>query len=182
MYLENICVIFESIPNGNWIQRNDRYSNTELKKICCWVFFLLLLLEENVRIYHIQLPSSPSPPPPSLPDSFFPSATCSSKDQLPLSESISSPSPPRLKFVTYESELCHSAALTSCPFCQTRVMTQVVYRVGTHAWLMCLIFVLCGLVLGCCLIPFFVNHFKDAYHTCPRCRQVLHVHKKTCWQ
>lgn len=36
------------------------------------------------------------------------------------------------------------------------------------------------LVLGCCLIPFFVNHFKDAYHSCPRCRRVLHVHKKRC--
>jgi len=36
------------------------------------------------------------------------------------------------------------------------------------------------LLLGCCLIPFFVNHFKDAYHTCPRCRRVLHVQRKAC--
>lgn len=36
------------------------------------------------------------------------------------------------------------------------------------------------LLLGCCLIPFFVNSFKDAYHTCPRCRRVLHIHRKTC--
>lgn len=36
------------------------------------------------------------------------------------------------------------------------------------------------LLLGCCLIPFFVNFFKDAYHTCPRCCRVLHIHRKTC--
>lgn len=41
--------------------------------------------------------------------------------------------------------------------------------------------VLCRrLVLCCCLIPFFMNNFKDAYHTCPRCNMVLHVEKKQC--
>lgn len=40
------------------------------------------------------------------------------------------------------------------------------------------------LLLGCCLIPFLLNFFKDAYHTCPRCQRVLHIHRKTCceWQ
>lgn len=36
------------------------------------------------------------------------------------------------------------------------------------------------LVLCCCLIPFFLKHFKDAYHTCPRCQRVLYVDKKKC--
>lgn len=36
------------------------------------------------------------------------------------------------------------------------------------------------LLLGCCLIPFFVKHFKDAHHSCPRCHRVLHIHRKTC--
>uniref|UniRef100_A0A672Z6R3 LITAF domain-containing protein n=1 Tax=Sphaeramia orbicularis TaxID=375764 RepID=A0A672Z6R3_9TELE len=70
--------------------------------------------------------------------------------------------------------------LTTCPSCEAQVTTQVTFHAGTFAWLMCLVFVLCGLVVGCCLIPFCVNSFKDAYHTCPRCCRVLHVHKKTC--
>lgn len=40
--------------------------------------------------------------------------------------------------------------------------------------------VCCRLVLCCCLIPFFMNRFKDAYHTCPRCNKVLHVEKRKC--
>uniref|UniRef100_A0A3Q3LPP5 LITAF domain-containing protein n=1 Tax=Mastacembelus armatus TaxID=205130 RepID=A0A3Q3LPP5_9TELE len=101
---------------------------------------------------------------------------------FPLSSSVSAPPPPtpRPKFVSYETELHRSPALATCYSCQTRVITQVTYKAGTHAWLMCLVFLLCGLVFGCCLIPFFGNHFKDAYHTCPRCKLVLYVHRKTC--
>lgn len=54
------------------------------------------------------------------------------------------PSTPRSKFVSYETVLYRSPALTTCPSCQTQVTTQVTYQVGTHAWLMCLMFVLCG--------------------------------------
>lgn len=124
---------------------------------------------------------------------------------------------PRAKFVSYEAELRCSPGLATCPSCRTQVTTEVTFKAGTFAWLMCLVFVLCGweafkhfslvvfctpasithsiskkyeisvwffpphrLVLGCCLIPFFINHFKDAYHSCPRCQRVLHVHKKRC--
>ncbi|XP_070827958.1 lipopolysaccharide-induced tumor necrosis factor-alpha factor homolog [Chaetodon trifascialis] len=132
----------------------------------------------NVRIYHVHSPFSPPPPPPSF--SFSSGVGCSTQAQSPLPVSTVPPSTPRLKFVSYETELYRSPALTTCPSCQTQVTTQVTYRVGTHAWLMCLVFVLCGLLLGCCLIPLFVNHFKDAYHTCPRCQRVLHIHRKTC--
>ncbi|XP_077380350.1 uncharacterized protein LOC144020594 isoform X3 [Festucalex cinctus] len=38
------------------------------------------------------------------------------------------------------------------------------------------------LVLGCCLLPFLVNHFKDAHHCCPRCHRLLHVHRRSCYQ
>uniref|UniRef100_A0A3Q0SR87 LITAF domain-containing protein n=1 Tax=Amphilophus citrinellus TaxID=61819 RepID=A0A3Q0SR87_AMPCI len=82
---------------------------------------------------------------------------------------------PRAKYVSYEPELRRSPSLATCPSCRTEVTTQVTFKAGTFAWLMCLV-----LVLGCCLIPLFANHFKDAYHTCPRCRLVLHVHKKQC--
>ncbi|XP_071765440.1 lipopolysaccharide-induced tumor necrosis factor-alpha factor homolog [Centroberyx gerrardi] len=133
--------------------------------------------QQDVRIYHIHSPFSLPPPPPFL---SSPGSSCSSKARPPLPVSSVPLSPPRSRFVSYETELCRSPGLTTCPSCLTQVTTQVTHCVGTHAWLMCLVFVLCGLVFGCCLIPFFVSHFKDAYHTCPRCRRVLHIHRKTC--
>ncbi|XP_069022744.1 lipopolysaccharide-induced tumor necrosis factor-alpha factor homolog [Embiotoca jacksoni] len=117
-------------------------------------------------------------PPPS--SSFSPGVAFFTKTHLPLPV-FSTPlykATPRPKFVSYETELYRSPAQATCPSCQAQVTTQVTFKVGTYAWLMCLLFVLCGLVLGCFLIPFFVNHFKDVYRTCPRCNWVLHVHRK----
>ncbi|KAG7265328.1 hypothetical protein CRUP_021637 [Coryphaenoides rupestris] len=87
---------------------------------------------------------------------------------------------PLSRFQNYETELQRSPGVTTCPTCQVRVTTSITYRAGSYAWLMCLVFVLCGLVLGCCLIPFFVGYFQTVYHTCPHCHRVLHVHRKTC--
>uniref|UniRef100_UPI0009B4CD5D lITAF domain-containing protein n=1 Tax=Monopterus albus TaxID=43700 RepID=UPI0009B4CD5D len=84
------------------------------------------------------------------------------------------------KFVAYDTQLGRSPGMTTCSSCQQQVMTNVTYKAGTYAWLMCLLFICCGLVLCCCLIPFFMKNFKDAYHTCPRCNRVLHVEKKKC--
>ncbi|XP_053299382.1 lipopolysaccharide-induced tumor necrosis factor-alpha factor homolog-like [Pleuronectes platessa] len=84
------------------------------------------------------------------------------------------------KFVSYDTDLGENAGMTTCTSCQQQVMTIVTYKAGTYAWLMCLLFICCGLVLCCCLIPFFMKNFKDAYHTCPRCSRILHVHKKQC--
>ncbi|XP_030262308.1 cell death-inducing p53-target protein 1-like [Sparus aurata] len=83
-------------------------------------------------------------------------------------------------FVSYDTALGSSPGMTTCTSCQQQVMTNVTYKAGTYAWLMCLLFICCGLVLCCCLIPFFMKNFKDAYHTCPRCNRVLHVEKKKC--
>lgn len=84
------------------------------------------------------------------------------------------------KFVSYDTALGSSPGMTTCTSCNQQVMTNVTYKAGTYAWLMCLLFICCGLVLCCCLIPFFMKQFKDAYHTCPRCNRVLHVEKKKC--
>ncbi|XP_019962096.1 lITAF domain-containing protein [Paralichthys olivaceus] len=84
------------------------------------------------------------------------------------------------KFVSYSSDLGRNPSMATCTSCQQQVMTNVTYKAGTYAWLMCLLFICCGLVLCCCLIPFFMKNFKDAYHTCPRCNRVLHVDKKQC--
>ncbi|XP_059190112.1 lipopolysaccharide-induced tumor necrosis factor-alpha factor homolog [Centropristis striata] len=135
------------------------------------------LSDQDVRVYHIHSPFTP-PPLPSF--SLSPGVGCSTQTQSPLTAPALPPPTPKPKFVSYETQLYRCPALTTCPSCQTQVTTQVSFQVGRHAWLMCLVFVLCGLLLGCCLIPFFVNHFKDAYHTCPRCHRVLHVHRRTC--
>nr|XP_020478437.1 lipopolysaccharide-induced tumor necrosis factor-alpha factor homolog isoform X2 [Monopterus albus] len=132
---------------------------------------------------------SVSTPPPF----FLPGVGCSTQTHSPLPgtcllkhclhfEYRSDPPPPtpRLTFVNYETTLYRSPALTTCHSCQTQVTTQVTYRAGTYAWLMCLVFLFCGLLCGCCLIPFFIKCFKDVYHTCPRCRMVLYVHRRTC--
>ncbi|GAA6226059.1 cell death-inducing p53-target protein 1-like [Lates japonicus] len=84
------------------------------------------------------------------------------------------------KFVSYDTQLGRNPGMTTCTSCQQQVMTNVTYKAGTYAWLMCLLFICCGLVLCCCLIPFFMKNFKDAYHTCPRCNRVLYVDKKQC--
>ncbi|KAM7009697.1 lipopolysaccharide-induced tumor necrosis factor-alpha factor homolog [Tautogolabrus adspersus] len=144
--------------------------------------FVLFFLDEtptgtDVRIYHIHSPFTP-PPPNSF--SFSPGVGCSTQNNTPVQVPTLPLSTPRPKFVSYETHLYRYPALTTCPSCQTEITTQVTFQVGIHAWLICLVFVLCGLLFGCCLIPFFINHFKDAYHTCPRCRRILHVHKKTC--
>ncbi|CAB1417514.1 unnamed protein product [Pleuronectes platessa] len=112
---------------------------------------------KDVMIYHIHSPFSPPPPPPSF---SFASDGRSSQSHLPLPVSGLYPCIPRPKFVSYENELFRSPGLTCCHSCRTQVTTR--------------------LVLGCCLIPFFVKHFKDVYHICPHCRRVLHVHRKTC--
>uniref|UniRef100_A0A3Q4GW57 Si:ch211-157c3.4 n=1 Tax=Neolamprologus brichardi TaxID=32507 RepID=A0A3Q4GW57_NEOBR len=87
--------------------------------------------------------------------------------------------PGKKKFVSYDMGLGTEPGMTTCASCQQQVMTNVTYKAGTYAWLMCLLFICC-LVLCCCLIPFFMKRFKDAYHTCPRCNRVLHVEKRKC--
>ncbi|KAM9491910.1 uncharacterized protein ACWYII_003978 isoform 2-T4 [Salvelinus alpinus] len=77
-------------------------------------------------------------------------------------------SPPRQRVLQhYETELGDSPGLIRCPSCQNQVMSDVTHHAGTFSWTMCLVFILCG-------------SFKDAHHTCPRCRMVLHVHRKSC--
>ncbi|XP_061686452.1 lipopolysaccharide-induced tumor necrosis factor-alpha factor homolog [Syngnathoides biaculeatus] len=136
----------------------------------------------QVKIYHVHSPlghpSAPLPSPDSCslnvhpggvyPPDNSPPQVCAPTELTPIPK--------------FESDLYRSPALTSCPSCLAQVTTRVRYRAGTYAWVMCVVFVLCGLVLGCCLLPFFVKHFKDAHHSCPRCRRLLHVHRRTCYQ
>uniref|UniRef100_A0A667WGP6 Si:ch211-157c3.4 n=1 Tax=Myripristis murdjan TaxID=586833 RepID=A0A667WGP6_9TELE len=119
---------------------------------------------DQVKVYHVHTPFTP----PSSDD-----ASASHSNQGLGGDT-------KRKFVSYDTELGRNPGMTTCASCQQQVMTNVTYKAGTYAWLMCLLFICCGLVLCCCLIPFFLKSFKDAYHTCPRCHRVLHVDKKRC--
>ncbi|XP_028314550.1 cell death-inducing p53-target protein 1 homolog [Gouania willdenowi] len=131
----------------------------------------------EVGIYEAYAPySAPSTLPAHV---SFPEVGSFIQTHSPLSVSSTASYVPKAKFVCQETPLYRTAALTTCTCCETRVRTQVNFRAGRYAWLVCFVFVLCGLFLGCCLIPFFLNYFKDVYHTCPHCRRVLHVQKKT---
>ncbi|XP_056265934.1 cell death-inducing p53-target protein 1-like [Pseudoliparis swirei] len=127
---------------------------------------------QDARIYHT--------PPPSPPLSFFPGVVRTIEADFPLTVPEGPSSSPRSTFVSHEAELFCYPALTTCPFCKTQVTTHVTYRVGGLVWRMCFLMLFCGLFLGCCLFPFFANYFKDAYHACPLCKRVLHIHRRTC--
>lgn len=48
------------------------------------------------------------------------------------------------KFVSYDTALGSNPGMTTCASCQQQVMTNVTYKAGTYAWLMCLLFICCG--------------------------------------
>ncbi|KAK6301358.1 hypothetical protein J4Q44_G00294560 [Coregonus suidteri] len=68
--------------------------------------------------------------------------------------------------------------MTQCSNCHQRVTTVVTYEPGLAAWAMCSLFILLGLICGCCLIPFLVRGFQDAHHSCPLCHAHLHIHTR----
>ncbi|KAM8844777.1 lITAF domain-containing protein [Spinachia spinachia] len=125
----------------------------------------------DVVVYHTHMP-------------FNPMSTDTATNAAPVFSGAGGggqvPDDGKKKFVSYDGALGSSPGMTTCTSCQQQVMTNVTYKAGRYAWLMCLLFICLGLVLCCCLIPFFMKRFKDAYHTCPRCNRVLHVEKSKC--
>uniref|UniRef100_A0A7E4VTA2 LITAF domain-containing protein n=1 Tax=Panagrellus redivivus TaxID=6233 RepID=A0A7E4VTA2_PANRE len=65
--------------------------------------------------------------------------------------------------------------LVVCPVCHNHVTTVVNYESGTFTYLMS--FLCCWFFL-CCCIPFCIDGFKDAVHTCPHCHATIGVDKK----
>uniref|UniRef100_A0A4W4H6M7 LITAF domain-containing protein n=1 Tax=Electrophorus electricus TaxID=8005 RepID=A0A4W4H6M7_ELEEL len=120
---------------------------------------------DSVKVYKVHTPFNPSP-------------TTGINNVLTCP--VSSADNAKNKYVSYDTQLGRSPAMATCTDCREQVLTQVTYKVGAYAWLMCLLFICCGFILGCCLIPFFVKFFKDAYHTCPKCGRIIHVDKKRC--
>mmetsp|Transcript_29085 Transcript_29085/g.52054 ORF Transcript_29085/g.52054 Transcript_29085/m.52054 type:complete len:103 (+) Transcript_29085:757-1065(+) len=60
-----------------------------------------------------------------------------------------------------------------CPMCQHETVTLVQYKPGLFAWVASGVICFLGGGLGCCLIPFCVESFKDAHHTCSHCNSPL---------
>ncbi|KAI4876494.1 hypothetical protein NFI96_010587 [Prochilodus magdalenae] len=75
-------------------------------------------------------------------------------------------------------DLTLSAATVYCPTCQQRVTTEIHYKVGKSSFFLCFASITLGCVAGCCLLPFFVNYFKDVSHRCPSCHaEIRTVHR-----
>ncbi|XP_051988353.1 lipopolysaccharide-induced tumor necrosis factor-alpha factor homolog [Xyrauchen texanus] len=123
----------------------------------------------DVKVYHVHTP-------------FTPQSSTIGETRMESARPVQAPSTDaKNKFIGYDSyELGRNPGMASCTTCQQQVLTNVTYKVGYYAWLMCLLFILCGFVLFCCLIPFFAKFFKDVYHTCPKCNKIIHIEKKRC--
>ncbi|XP_076811893.1 LITAF domain-containing protein-like [Clavelina lepadiformis] len=87
------------------------------------------------------------------------------------------PVPPQVVIQTASLQSPHPKAVI-CPFCHHRVITKTKSEVGTFTWIVVggLIFVGCW--LGCCLIPFYMDDFKDVHHKCPKCDRVIDVFRR----
>ncbi|KAI6183180.1 Lipopolysaccharide-induced tumor necrosis factor-alpha factor-like protein [Aphelenchoides bicaudatus] len=65
-----------------------------------------------------------------------------------------------------------------CPHCQQQVLTRVRPVAGLLTWLLCLLLIIFGCTLGCCLIPFCVDDCQDVEHICPNCNSYLNQYKR----
>lgn len=64
-----------------------------------------------------------------------------------------------------------------CPFCRSTGMSRVEHERGLLTWASCFGISLLGGNCGCCLIPFFIDEFKDSYHYCQVCNSLLGTRK-----
>ncbi|XP_067296874.1 cell death-inducing p53-target protein 1 homolog isoform X4 [Pseudorasbora parva] len=64
-----------------------------------------------------------------------------------------------------------------CRHCMMEVTTEIEHINGALTWLIC-----AGLAIFvcwfCCFIPFCVDSWKDVKHTCPNCKNVIHIYKR----
>ncbi|CAL8098236.1 unnamed protein product [Calicophoron daubneyi] len=65
-----------------------------------------------------------------------------------------------------------------CSICLNKITTKVYYVNGVATWLGCAGIFLIGGVLGCCLIPFYVDSCKDVQHYCPICNTYFDTYKR----
>ena len=112
------------------------------------------------------LPSAPNMPPPMYPPSYTPLQVMPG-DRLPSPQSLS------LDFTSWSKD----PETATCPFCGSIGLTRVEYQRGLLAWASCCGITLLGGNCGCCLLPFLISDFKDAYHHCQVCNSLLGIRK-----
>ncbi|CAF2043546.1 unnamed protein product [Rotaria magnacalcarata] len=61
----------------------------------------------------------------------------------------------------------------TCSKCHQSIVSRTELSNGLAVWAACLVLVIVGCWLGCCLIPFCVDDLKDVTHHCPNCNTVL---------
>ncbi|XP_049924301.1 cell death-inducing p53-target protein 1-like [Epinephelus moara] len=95
------------------------------------------------------------------------------------------PGAAKATFVIDQRELGREPAMTTCTHCQQQVMTNISFKAGQFAWIICTMIIVFGLLM--CLvpmvllpIPFCAKRCKDVHHTCPLCDRVLHVSQRRC--
>ncbi|XP_062865647.1 lipopolysaccharide-induced tumor necrosis factor-alpha factor homolog [Trichomycterus rosablanca] len=65
-----------------------------------------------------------------------------------------------------------------CTYCQQDIVTMTESVNSTTTWVVCaLLFFF--LIWPFCLIPFCVKSCKDVKHTCPLCRNVVHIYRRS---
>ncbi|XP_053518647.1 LITAF domain-containing protein-like, partial [Artibeus jamaicensis] len=66
----------------------------------------------------------------------------------------------------------------SCPYCGNHILTVTTPVPGALSWLLCTGLFMFGCVLGCCLLPFYMDRFMDVKHTCPVCGHELFRYRR----
>ena len=60
-----------------------------------------------------------------------------------------------------------------CPRCRLNIVTRIEYKPGSLTWILCVLLVLVGCWLGCCLIPFCIDDVGNVEHYCPHCAALV---------
>jgi lipopolysaccharide-induced tumor necrosis factor-alpha factor len=61
----------------------------------------------------------------------------------------------------------------TCANCRSTIITRIEQTNGLLAWLICILLVLFGCTLGCCLIPFCISDLQNVQHYCPNCNAFI---------
>uniref|UniRef100_A0A671XCR0 LITAF domain-containing protein n=1 Tax=Sparus aurata TaxID=8175 RepID=A0A671XCR0_SPAAU len=72
----------------------------------------------------------------------------------------------------------YTPGLVHCPHCNHVVTSDVKYLPGKALHPCVCVSVCFRLICGFCLIPFAVRGLQDAHHSCPNCRNHLHIYTR----
>jgi len=118
--------------------------------------------------------SPPEMSPPGAPPAYpGPGAAPPPQYEAPPPMAPGYPPPATNVVIVQQPQFGSGPTATVCPHCKQTVTTQVHYTSGGRTWIVAGIMCLFGCWLGCFLIPFFTNTFKDANHSCSICKKFI---------